>query len=467
MPAPTKPRRLAGAIAALAVAIGAGALLLPRPPVRIEALAVPPALAAAGFTPDVVARRLGDAMVASARAVRDPHEGRPVGALDTAWHEVAPAEDGAWLRDAAAGLRGMLGRPVHRIGGEITAAGDGWRLRLRDGRAGVIAQLDGSAADGVDALLDRAGPEVWRAVSPQIHAWYLARSVADQAELRRRLAALRARGDPALDAAVTLLTARSLVASGRLGDALGMLDALAAARPADAGAQYGRAMALHALGRPDQALAAQRQGLALDPGNGPAHRIVAALLRELGRPEEALAAARTAQALEADGRAALIEEATSLQAMGRQAEAAEAARRALVLDPAYPPALAALGLALLAQGEVAPALGLFAPLLRLRPGVAEAEAAVQRVAGALAGFAGSLVADAGRGVHYWAMALDAYQAALAHAPDRAALHLGLGTAALRLGRPVVALEALSRARELGIGDAYLDALMAEARAMAR
>jgi tetratricopeptide (TPR) repeat protein len=384
-----------------------------RQPIEVGALSVPPALAETGLTPEVAALRLMDAIDATARAVHAETMHRPSAELEGSAPDINIPVAGLSLRSVAGVVRGLLGWPERRLSGEIVASGDRLRLRLRLAGHGVVAELDGPAADGADALLLRAAPELWRVVAPRLYAWHVVQSGSDAEEVRDRLTLLRRRAPDAETAAtITYLLARSLVQSGRAAEALGMLDALAAAQPAYAAAQYGRAMALRALGRAEAALDAQARGLALDPNSPWAHLASAELLRDLDRLEPALAAARRAQELDDDDRPGLVAEAHVLRRMARLGEAAAAARRAVALDRGYAPALAALGSVLLAGGD----------------GVA---------------------------------ALAAFDQAVGQAPGLAEAHLGRAQALRALGHLPEAREALRRARALGLDDATARQLAAE------
>ncbi|MGG5811499.1 tetratricopeptide repeat protein [Falsiroseomonas sp. CW058] len=458
-----------------------------RQPIDVVPLSVPSALSDTGMTGDVIAHRLLDAIEATARAVHGETMSRPAAELDGTQPDLNIPVAGISLRSVASVVRSLLGWPERRLSGEIVTAGDTLRLRLRLAGHGVIADVEGPAAQGADPLLARAAPEVWRIVAPRLYAWHVAQSGLAPQELRDRLALLRRRAtDAETEPTIVYLTAQSLVASGRAAEALGMLDALVAARPGYAAGHYGRAQALRALGRGPEALEAQQRGLALDPGSAWAHLASATLLRDLGRPADALAAARRAQDLDEDDRPGLVEEAAALRALARLEEAAAAARRAIALDPDYPPALAELGHVVLQQRDHAGALSLFEGALRRAPRMAtaqtgrgEALAALGRMEEALEALALAVALDEAdhrphglrgevlHGLQQWAGALEAFEAAILLAPDRAALHLGRGVAALRLDRPLVALEALRRAQALGLDDADLRALLDQAQALAR
>jgi tetratricopeptide (TPR) repeat protein len=457
-----------------------------RQPIDVTAFSVPSALGDAGMTGDVIARRLLDAIDGTARAVHSETMNRPAAELEGTQPDLNIPVAGVSLRSVASLVRNLLGWPERKLSGEIVTAGDTLRLRLRLAGHGVIADVEGPAAGGADALLVRAAPEVWRVVAPRLYAWHLAQSDLPQEEVRDRLALLRRRNpDAETDATITYLTARSLIQSGQAQDGLRMLDELVAARPAYAAAHYGRAQALRVLDRAQEALQAQERGLALDPNSSWAYLASATLLRDVGRLEEALAASRRAQDLDDDDRPGLVEEAATLRAMRRLDEAAAAARRAIALDANYAPALAELGQVMVVRQDHAAALSLFDRVLQLAPRLAaahtgrgEALAALGRVEEAMEALARAIALDAGdhrphglrgevlRGLQQWAEALESFEAAIALAPDRAALHLGRGVAALRLGRNAVAAEALRRAQVLGLDDENLRALLAEAQAAA-
>jgi tetratricopeptide (TPR) repeat protein len=452
-----------------------------RQPIEVHPLAVPAPLLATGLTPEVAALRLMDAIESTARAVHAETMHRPSAELEGSAPDVTIPGAGLSLRSLSTVLRHLMGWPERRITGEFLLADKRLRLRLRLARHGVVADVEGPAADGPDPLLARAAPELWRALSPRLYAWHLAQSGGDPQELRDRLLQLRRRvADDETDATLAYLIARSLVQSGRAPEALEMLDALIAARPRYPAGHYGRAQALRALGEREAALAAQARGMALDPGSPWAHLTSAELLRELGRLEDALAAARRAQALDEDDRPGLVEESRVLRLLVRLPEAAEAARRALAIDRAHAPAVAALGHVMAARGEATEALAVFDRAVALLPTLAEAHAgrgaalaALGRPAEALEALARAIALDEAdhhphavraelhRALGEWEAALAAFDAALARAPDRPALHLGRGVVLIETGDRAAALHALQRARALGMEDEALRRLLAE------
>ncbi len=452
-----------------------------RQPIEIAELSVPSSLSDTGLSGSVAARRLLDAINATAHAVRTETLHRPSAELEGSEPDLNIPAAGLSLRGLAALVRSLLGWPERKLSGEIIVTGERMRLRLRLAGHGVIADLDGPATEGADALLLRAAPEVWRVVAPRLYAWHIAESDAEEEEIRDRLLLLRRRvDDPDADATINFLFARSLVRSGHAARALELLDLMQEQGPPRASAHYGRALALRALGDREGALEAQRRGLALDPRSAWAHLVSANLLRELGRFEEALAAAREAQRLDDDDRDGLIEEAHILRFMGRLAEAAAVARRAVALDPTYAPAHAGMGHTLLRQNEDVAALAAFETALRLAPHLADghtgrgqALAALGRTPDALEALARAIALDATdhRPHHVkgsvlvrlgqWAEALEAYDTAIALTTGVPELYLGRGVALAQLGRRDEAVAALRQAIGLGLNDPAGQRLLTE------
>jgi tetratricopeptide (TPR) repeat protein len=94
---------------------------------------------------------------------------------------------------------------------------------------------------------------------------------------------------------VDLVAGQTLLADGRVSEALPRLDAFLSARPRHAPALVARARALTLLGRSGDAIAGYRRALDAAPTAGPdLHLELARTLRAAGRPHEALAALREA-----------------------------------------------------------------------------------------------------------------------------------------------------------------------------
>ena len=336
--------------------------------IEFTPIAVPAGFADHGLTPEVVAARLADAIDRTATQTLSETLHRPAAELENSTPDLNLPVVGLSLHSLASLTRKLLGWPERRLTGEITQAGDQYRLRLRLSGHGVVADVAVPQSEGADRLLVLAAPQVWRAVSPRLYAWHVAQLDIEEAQIRDRLLELRRRArDRETQATLTYLIGRSLVRGGRAEEGLAMMDGLVQASPSYAAGHYGRAQALQALHRPEEALAAQKHGLDLDPNSPWAHLLSSALLRQLGRYDEALVAARRAQELDDDDRPGLVEESNILREMERPNDAAERARRILAVDPHHAPALTALGEALLRLDEAEAALAMFDQALREAP----------------------------------------------------------------------------------------------------
>ena len=196
----------------------------------------------------------------------------------------------------------------------------------------------------------------------------------------------------------------TLLALGRLDEALAACEAAAAVVPNSAEANFNLAGAYIAARRPADALACYERTLAANPSQVEAHYGMGMALGLLARPDEAAAAYEKALAIDPDFAEAALALGRTLQKLGRHEEAARRFAQALDVDPDYTEAR----------------FGLATSLLALERNV-EAVAAFDQV--------------------------------LASAPDHTAAHRGRARTLAALGRHEEALENLSRAAELLPSDA--------------
>lgn len=344
---------------------------LNRDDIEVRPIAVPARLAEAGFTPEVAALRLMDALLELQASVgAEPR--RRTGDATGPHPDFTVPLTGLSLRSLASALRDSFGLPERRVTGEVTQEGETLRLRLRLSGQGVIADV---AAATPDALLRAGAPQVWRAVQPVLYAWWLAGEAPTEASMREALSEMMAR--PSADARLMLTTrllyARSLLRSGEAEAALVAHDALLQDSPGYAPALYGRGRALRELGRLDEAMdALQAAQRALPSASFP--RIgIAQILRDRGEAEAALALLSPLLRDPGVDQEVRTEAAMALLALGRSREALPLARRAVAEDPRSPAAHTALGLALLRERQAEAALRAFDVALQLAPLWAEAQ----------------------------------------------------------------------------------------------
>jgi Flp pilus assembly protein TadD len=345
------------------IAVGLFALLtweLLRDQIVLTPISVPARLQEAGMTPEVAARRLQDDIAAIGSRVRGEPMRRSGAELSGSQPDFAVPFTGLSLSGVVSVLREVLGLPETRVGGEFTTEGDQLRLRLRVSGAGVVLDETGPNAD---ALLRRAAPHVWRAVSPVLYAWYLAESAASEAEVQQVLGAMLEEGShpPEVVQTLRVLLARSLGRAGRFEESLALNEALLRDQPGYGPAVYGRGLRLRDLGRLDEAEAAVREAQRLMPQAAFPRVGLALVLRDRGQPQQALAEIMPVLGSGAADGFAVAEAAMILLDLGRVGEALPLARRAVNEDPKGTGAQTALGLALLRAGRAQEAL---APLDR-------------------------------------------------------------------------------------------------------
>ncbi|MCU0889329.1 MAG: hypothetical protein MUC64_15210 [Rubritepida sp.] len=166
---------------------------LNRDDIEVRPIAVPARLAEAGFTPEVAALRLMDALLELQASVgAEPR--RRTGDATGPHPDFTVPLTGLSLRSLASALRDSFGLPERRVTGEVTQEGETLRLRLRLSGQGVIADV---AAATPDALLRAGAPQVWRAVQPVLYAWWLAGEAPTEASMREALSTRCCRTAPA------------------------------------------------------------------------------------------------------------------------------------------------------------------------------------------------------------------------------------------------------------------------------
>lgn len=146
---------------------------VPRNAMIIDPIEAPDALVGEGYKPPVVSQRVMDEMLAIRRAATTLKEGRDV---SPEWQQIDIDVPGTGLsvKTILRIVRGLLGFPETRIGGEIVRDGELFRLRLRIAGIGAVAEPEGRPADAIDELINLGARELMRAVDPYILASYLA-----------------------------------------------------------------------------------------------------------------------------------------------------------------------------------------------------------------------------------------------------------------------------------------------------
>ena len=138
----------------------------------VEPIKVPDGLSAMGYTPEVTAQWLVDEIRDIQRQATTRMEGTEIAAK---WQQFDMEVPGAGLSLGTIGraVRESLGMTEQNISGEIVAADDGYRMRIRlsgEAAAGVEPLL---AESNVDALIRKAAERAVRLEAPFMYASYL------------------------------------------------------------------------------------------------------------------------------------------------------------------------------------------------------------------------------------------------------------------------------------------------------
>ncbi|MDJ0947455.1 MAG: tetratricopeptide repeat protein [Alphaproteobacteria bacterium] len=240
-------------------------------------------------------------------------------------------------------------------------------------------------------------------------------------------------GDPSRE---RIGKALELHRSGRLGAAERIYRALLDEEPDNPDALHLLGLVARQTGKLDEALDLIDRAIAQDPSVALYHNNRGYVLQDLGRSAESLAAYDEALRLDDGNAEAHNNRGNALALEGRLGDALAAYDRALDLDAAYAEAHYNRANALAAMGRLEDALAAFDAALAIRPEFAEAHNNKGNVLNALGRFT---------------EALAAFDAAVRTAPDAAVAHVNRGMALNRLGRREDALLALEEALRLAPG----------------
>ena len=297
--------------------------------IEIARIDVPARLSESGLSPEVVARRLADHLERSARAARAERAQRPNTELAGTQPDLSVPIAGLSLRGLAALARDVLGLPYTAVTGEIIQLDQKMSIRLRVTGYGEVADYGNFGPADIEPMLARAAPDVWRVVRPQVYAWYVADTITDQEEVRRRLGALRTAGSvsPTTLDTVEYLTGRSLLRSRRYGEAQRLFDRLTRERPQYAPGWTGRARVLFEMGKAADALDAQRQVMVMEGQTPWVRGFMAVILEALGRYPDSLQEADATLRMDPANASARVSAVTALTALGRTEEALDRVER--------------------------------------------------------------------------------------------------------------------------------------------
>jgi tetratricopeptide (TPR) repeat protein len=267
-----------------------------------------------------------------------------------------------------------------------------------------------------------AGSPVWRRIARWGWCLLLAYSV-----VFNLLASVEAHAE------ANCLVGTSLLAQGRVDEAIIQYQKALALWPESANSHDGLGSAFYQKRRLDEAIIQYQKALEIKPDFARAHNDLGVCLLQAGRVNEAITQFQRALEIKPDFAAAHNNLGSTLVQLGRVNEAITQFQRALEIKPDFAAAHNNLGLSLLQTGRVNEAITQFQRALEIKPDFAEAHYNL-----------GDSLLQIGRVNE----AITQFQRALEIKPDYAAAHNSLGDSLLQIGRVNEAIIQFQRSLEI-------------------
>ncbi len=354
----------------------------------IEPISVPKMLAEGGYTPEVAAQRLRDAMTTFAEEAKIELQKSAI-VTRAELPTIAVPTVGLSLDAITSTIRTFFGNTRHRsISGELIVVDKLLWLRLRkDGRT-LYSSPAGIPPDKPDELLAEAAAAVWDESERElVAAWYVSKDPARAIEKANRMIerprpgenvagayvikgmALRALGDREGAAASPGRKDAEGAAARKYDDAIAAYSEAIRLDPKHAATRYNLGNALQLRQRHEDAIAAYREAIRLDPSFSESYNNLGVVLGKLGDHEGAVAAYREAIKLAPTIAKAYINAGATLQLLlGRTDEATAVYREAVKVDPMNAMAHYNLGTVLRSQpGKIEDAIAEYREAIRLDP----------------------------------------------------------------------------------------------------
>jgi tetratricopeptide (TPR) repeat protein len=385
-----------------------------RRTITVETITVPKTLEEKGFTSEVAALRLRDAVSSLFMTVRTHVKDSEINVtqlqaaepdvtvLHTGEPDIVVPAVGLSLESLVAVMRTLLYTDNRKtISGDLTIRGTKLWLRLRVNGTETYNSSEGADPDNPDQLFEGAAREVVRKTLPIFTAFDLLDSdpaqalavakhiieelpVGDQnVVLAYNLEAIiyrnQKRYDEATAAAIKAiwLDRTSAAPYNTLGQIFtdqrmfekGIDEYRTAIKldPRNVATHYNLGNALRNLGKNDEAIAEFREAIRLDPKNSAAHTNLGLMLRAVGKDDEAIAEYH--KAIEADPQNAIAynDLGVALQHAEKFNDAISEFKKAVQADPKYAAAHNNLGVALRLGGDIDGAIAEFRAAINIDP----------------------------------------------------------------------------------------------------
>ena len=335
--------------------------------IAIAPISVPKMLAENGYTADVAAQRLHDALN---QVVEDAHtmKNGPEVALQADLPSIVVPAIGLSLETIAADIRTFFhikGR--WNISGELTITQKQLWLRLRMNGRDFYTSANGVDPERPDDLLAPAAEKVFELADPYIAAASMIdRDPGKCLEMARRIIADRPETDQSVAWAHSLV-GNVLWKQHKTGEAIAEFRKAIDLDPRIAIVHSNLGGALGDQHKLVEAIAECRKAIELDPHTALAHSNLGSLLSYQGKTKEGIAEVR--KAIELDPRLALPHAAlgNALIGQGKTGEATAEYRKAIELDPHDARFHSNLGLALIGQGKTDEAIAEYRKAIELDP----------------------------------------------------------------------------------------------------
>jgi tetratricopeptide (TPR) repeat protein len=369
----------------------------------IEPISVPKALADSGYTQEVAAKRLRDAMVGFVTAV-NARMNQPEMALNSELPNVVVPTVGVSLDAVMSSLRTLLRITRTRsVSGEFVVANNQLLLRLRLNGREFYTSTEGGVPNEPDEVLKLAVPEVLKKIQPYVvavslrhkdpeAALELANWIISELPIHNENVAwahnfkgnlLRERKDYRLaeDAYRKAFVLGDVKVKANVHNNLGILfkergdikSAVSEYRRAIAldqnfpMAHYNLGLALRATEENEKAIAAFREALRLDPKYAQVQTTIVSAMQAVGKNLEAISEYKRIVADNPNSFDARNALGNALQAAGRIDEAITQYREAVKINPKYDFGYSNLGFSLAASGKNDEAVVAYRKALELNP----------------------------------------------------------------------------------------------------
>jgi tetratricopeptide (TPR) repeat protein len=335
--------------------------------ISISPISVPKELADEGYTPDVAAERLEDALneiVASAHSLK---RGPDVAGQADLPSIVVPSTSLSTEAVAAQMRRFFHYDGRWNVSGEITRVDKKLWLRLRMNGHDIDASAAGEDRETPDDVFMAAAQKIFEESDPYVLAVFLSKSAPGRSlEIAKQIVSNRPESDPLVPWA-HILAGNILLEQQQIETAVAEYKKAIELDPRSAPAHTNLGSALNHQGKTDEAIAEYKRAIQLDPFLALAHDGLGSAYINKGMTDEAIAEWRKSVELDPRDARAHVNLCFIFDAKGKAAEAIVEGQKATELDPYDENAHNDLGLALADDGRISEAVAEYRKAIEIDP----------------------------------------------------------------------------------------------------